>query len=207
MGLIGQNELERRVLTGGHAALEPKAAGGSPDSGTRVVPHRTWMPEPNRSSDRGRAFFHFVPVARRHGSANGATPQVFAMPSTFAFRILRTLGMFVLSLFVLLALTFVIGRHHATRSGRPHRWRTGGTPRLSRAMRAKLGLDLPILQQFWIYLQGILHGDFGNAVLTGTPVLPGHGASLPGDAGTGDPCHPAQRRHRRSRRSAGGPLS
>ncbi len=38
------------------------------------------------------------------------------------------------------------------------------------AMRQKLGLDLPIYQQFLIYLKGLAHGDFGTAVLTGNPV-------------------------------------
>ncbi|MBP2445892.1 peptide/nickel transport system permease protein [Rhizobium leguminosarum] len=37
-------------------------------------------------------------------------------------------------------------------------------------MRARLGLDLPIYQQFFLYLNGLAHGDFGTAVLTGNPV-------------------------------------
>jgi peptide/nickel transport system permease protein len=43
-------------------------------------------------------------------------------------------------------------------------------PTAYQAMRARLGLDLPIYQQFWIYLQGLLHGDLGQAILTGNTV-------------------------------------
>ncbi|WP_462384349.1 ABC transporter permease [Pseudomonas sp. Marseille-QA0892] len=34
-----------------------------------------------------------------------------------------------------------------------------------------MGLDRPLLVQFWIYLQDLAHGDFGNALLTGHPVI------------------------------------
>lgn len=128
------------------------------------------MPGPSRSSDPGRAFFIALPLPVEAAAPAVRRPGYLAMPSTFAFRILRTLGMFVLSLFVLLALTFVIGR---IMPHDPVGLIVGelADAQAFAAMRAKLGLDLPIPQQFWIYLQGILHGDFGNAVLTGTPVL------------------------------------
>jgi peptide/nickel transport system permease protein len=35
----------------------------------------------------------------------------------------------------------------------------------------ELGLHLPLWQQFWIYLQKVLAGDFGRSVLTSNPVL------------------------------------
>src|SRR5687768_5616363 len=38
-------------------------------------------------------------------------------------------------------------------------------------MRQELGLDLPLLQQYGIYLWKVLHGDFGNSVVSSRPVL------------------------------------
>ncbi len=37
--------------------------------------------------------------------------------------------------------------------------------------RQELGLDLPMIQQFWIYLKKAVTGDFGNSVLTTNPVM------------------------------------
>jgi peptide/nickel transport system permease protein len=37
--------------------------------------------------------------------------------------------------------------------------------------RADLGLDKPLIVQFWIYLQKVFTGDFGKSVLTSNPVL------------------------------------
>ena len=39
------------------------------------------------------------------------------------------------------------------------------------ALRAQLGLDQPLLQQYWLYIQHVLHGDLGVSVVTKTPVL------------------------------------
>ena len=38
------------------------------------------------------------------------------------------------------------------------------------AVLADYGLDLPIWQQYWNYLTGLFHGDFGTSVLMGMPV-------------------------------------
>ena len=38
-------------------------------------------------------------------------------------------------------------------------------------VRQELGLDLPLIQQFWIYLKKAATGDFGNSVLTTNPVM------------------------------------
>jgi peptide/nickel transport system permease protein len=38
-------------------------------------------------------------------------------------------------------------------------------------VRAEMGLDLPLYEQFWIYLVKVVHGDFGRSVLTANPVL------------------------------------
>jgi peptide/nickel transport system permease protein len=39
------------------------------------------------------------------------------------------------------------------------------------AARVRLGLDRPILVQFWIYLTNILQGDLGQSVRTGRPII------------------------------------
>ncbi|MBB3964401.1 MULTISPECIES: ABC transporter permease [Rhizobium] len=38
-------------------------------------------------------------------------------------------------------------------------------------VRREMGFDLPIYQQFYIYIKGILAGDFGTSVLTTNPVM------------------------------------
>jgi peptide/nickel transport system permease protein len=37
--------------------------------------------------------------------------------------------------------------------------------------RREMGLDLPLIQQFWIYIKNALSGDFGTSVLTTNPVM------------------------------------
>ncbi len=39
------------------------------------------------------------------------------------------------------------------------------------AARLELGLDKPLYVQFWVYLEKVVQGDFGKAVLTSRPVL------------------------------------
>ncbi len=75
----------------------------------------------------------------------------------------------IVSLFILLCITFVIGRVMPTD---PVGAIVGelADPKAYEAMRARLGLDLPLYQQFFIYLRGLMHGDFGIAILTGNPV-------------------------------------
>jgi len=38
-------------------------------------------------------------------------------------------------------------------------------------VRLQLGLDKPLLVQYWTYLTKVVHGDFGNSVMTAHPVL------------------------------------
>ncbi|UDF37744.1 UNVERIFIED_ORG: ABC transporter permease [Shinella sp. XGS7] len=38
-------------------------------------------------------------------------------------------------------------------------------------VRQEMGLDLPYYQQFWLYMKGVLQGDFGTSVLTTNPVM------------------------------------
>lgn len=44
------------------------------------------------------------------------------------------------------------------------------TPEELEALRRELGLDLPILTQFWVYISGLVRGDFGVSLLTREPV-------------------------------------
>jgi peptide/nickel transport system permease protein len=44
-------------------------------------------------------------------------------------------------------------------------------PQVYERVRQELGLDLPLIQQFWIYAKKALSGDFGNSVLTTHPVM------------------------------------
>jgi peptide/nickel transport system permease protein len=81
----------------------------------------------------------------------------------------KRLAQLVVSLFFLLCITFVIGR---VMPADPVGAIVGelADPAALAAMRAKLGLDLPVYQQFWIYITALLHGDLGMAILTGNPV-------------------------------------
>ena len=40
------------------------------------------------------------------------------------------------------------------------------------ALRARLGLDLPLAEQWWHFLRGVLHGDLGVSLVSSTPVMP-----------------------------------
>ncbi len=46
----------------------------------------------------------------------------------------------------------------------------GADPARYLEMKKALGLDLPIIQQFWIYLKNILSGDIGTSILTNNSV-------------------------------------
>jgi peptide/nickel transport system permease protein len=84
-----------------------------------------------------------------------------------AFRLILSVATTLLGL---LLVTFVIGRllpadpvlavvgDHASES-------------TIQAARVRLGLDKPILVQFWIYLTSVLQGDLGQSVRTGRPII------------------------------------
>ncbi|MDR1798540.1 MAG: ABC transporter permease [Bifidobacteriaceae bacterium] len=46
-------------------------------------------------------------------------------------------------------------------------------------LRVAYGFDKPILEQFWVYLQRLAHGDFGNSITTGQPVFEGFISRFP----------------------------
>ncbi|MFA1621975.1 ABC transporter permease [Rhizobium mongolense] len=45
------------------------------------------------------------------------------------------------------------------------------SPAIYARVRQELGLDLPLIEQFWSYLKKVVTGDFGNSVLTTNPVM------------------------------------
>lgn len=85
------------------------------------------------------------------------------------FEVMKRIGQLLISLFALLVVTFVIGRVLPTD---PVGAIVGelADPAAFEAMRQKLGLDLPLYHQFWIYVTLLLQGDMGTAILTGNPV-------------------------------------
>nr|WP_088561464.1 ABC transporter permease [Arboricoccus pini] len=93
------------------------------------------------------------------------------MPTLRLLRpILAFLASIILTLLGLLAVTFVIGRVIpidpvlAVVGDR-------ASPQTYAAARAAMGFDLPLYQQFLIYLKNVLSGNFGQSTLTGRPVL------------------------------------
>jgi peptide/nickel transport system permease protein len=57
--------------------------------------------------------------------------------------------------------------------GDPARLAAGlhASPEAVEAMRQRLGLDKPLPVQFYIYLEGLFHGDLGTSIMTRRPVL------------------------------------
>ena len=53
-------------------------------------------------------------------------------------------------------------------------------PELVEALRHRLGLDLPLYQQYLIYMNQLIHGDLGNSFIDNRPVLSGFVARFPG---------------------------
>ena len=44
-------------------------------------------------------------------------------------------------------------------------------PTPSAALIERLGLDQPLLQQYWLYISDFVQGDFGTSIRTGGPVI------------------------------------
>src|SRR5687768_2111123 len=86
-----------------------------------------------------------------------------ALPSHL-WKLLRFLGMVTVTLLGLIAVTFFIGRVVPID---PVLAIVGdrAPPQVYDRVRQELGLDLPLIQQFWIYTKRALTGDFGNSVL------------------------------------------
>ncbi|WP_299669970.1 ABC transporter permease [uncultured Ruegeria sp.] len=83
--------------------------------------------------------------------------------------ILKTLGTIAITMLGLLLVTFIIGRVMPID---PVLAIVGERASQSTydAVYQQLGLDKPLLVQFWYYLRDVLHGDFGNSLLNARPV-------------------------------------
>lgn len=95
-----------------------------------------------------------------------ATP----LPVRVLWPIARVIGSVALTFLGLLLVTFLIGRVVPID---PVLAAVGDRAPAAVYERVKqeLGLDLPLWQQFWIYLRKVLAADFGRSVLTSNPVL------------------------------------
>ena len=107
-----------------------------------------------------------APGSTRNAAEAGHDP----VPSRFLYAVLRFLATLALTFLGLVAVTFVIGRVVpidpvlAVVGDR-------ALPELYAKVRAEMGIDLPLYQQFWNYLIKVVHGDFGKSVITSHPVL------------------------------------
>lgn len=81
-----------------------------------------------------------------------------------------TVGAAVVTLFLLVLLTFVIGRLLPVDPALAVVGADADNAAYQK-VRAELGLDKPVAEQFWIFLQQLARGDFGRTLLTGRPVL------------------------------------
>ena len=76
----------------------------------------------------------------------------------------------LVTLFGLILMTFLIGRAIPID---PARAILGdrAPPQVVAQLRTELGLDRPLIEQFWIYLKHMAAGDFGTSVMTSRPVV------------------------------------
>lgn len=86
-----------------------------------------------------------------------------------ALRLLTSLGSAITTLFLLVTLTFVIGRLMPVDPAIAVVGADADGATYAKVVR-ELGLDRPIIEQFWIFITRLAHGDFGLTLLTGRPV-------------------------------------
>ena len=93
-----------------------------------------------------------------------------SLPVRVLWPVVRTAGAVGLTFLGLLLVTFVIGRVVPID---PVLAAVGdrAPAEVYERVKHELGLNLPLWQQFWIYLRKVLAGDFGKSVLTSNPVL------------------------------------
>ncbi len=92
--------------------------------------------------------------------------------------VLRRLLLAIPLLFVVSVVTFVI---EALTPGNPGRAMLGvnSTVRAVNAIDRQLGFDRPIYLQYWSWLSGVVHGNFGRSVFTDQPVTTILNSGLP----------------------------
>ena len=82
-------------------------------------------------------------------------------------RLLLTLPTF----FALMFVTFIMIRLVPGDPIEVRRGERGISPERLAELRHEMGLDQPIWKQFFDYVWGILHGDFGTSIISKTPIL------------------------------------
>lgn len=89
---------------------------------------------------------------------------------SLASYVLRRVLLIIPTLFGVSLLTFALSR---IVPGDPARLAAGAqaTPEMYEQIRQEFGLDQPIPVQYWNYLTGLLHGDWGQSILSRRPVL------------------------------------
>jgi peptide/nickel transport system permease protein len=97
------------------------------------------------------------------------------------WRFLATAATFAVTLLGLLVMTFVIGRVMPVDPVSAMVGWEADQATYDRVFR-ELAFDQPLYVQFWRYLAGVLHGDFGTALRTGRPVLQDIAAVFPATA-------------------------
>jgi peptide/nickel transport system permease protein len=108
------------------------------------------------------------------GAPAGRVPRgrvrVTLLPARVLWPVARIVGTVALTFLGLLLVTFLIGRVVPID---PVLTAVGdrAPAEVYERVKRELGLDLPLWQQFWIYLRQVLRGDFGRSVLTSNPVL------------------------------------
>ena len=109
-------------------------------------------------------------MAAQAGSKTAAGAGASLLPPFLLGALGRFFGTLALTFLGLIAVTFVIGRVVPVD---PVLAVVGdrALPETYARVRAEMGLDLPIVVQFWNYLVKVLHGDFGNSIITSHPVI------------------------------------
>lgn len=84
------------------------------------------------------------------------------MPAAIARRAVRTLGTLLASSFLIFAALYLA-------PGSPIAFLTRGhssSPGAVRSIESEYHLDKPFLERYWLWLSGVLHGDFGRSTIT-----------------------------------------
>lgn len=81
---------------------------------------------------------------------------------------------------IMIAVSFLVFMMSRLMPGDPAAMIAGpqATPELVENIRQELGLDEPMLTQYWAFLTGLLQGDLGNSILTKAPVTAEIGSRL-----------------------------
>jgi peptide/nickel transport system permease protein len=92
--------------------------------------------------------------------------------------VLRRLGAGIFLIFIVTAITFVLTYGAGIPVARNILGPGAGADQVA-ALEAQLGLDRPLLEQYWSWLTGVLTGDLGTSYFSSEPVADALGSRLP----------------------------